>query len=162
MNASSRPRAARAASGAAPDLYVGEPAAIGPACTYLRPHLPPCAPRYPLTYLLMHIRTPNVLDVGESDAIGRRLEEHRRRFGAANVHCVVLEVRGCNQRCNHRCSRLQTCCCILLPCCVQAFINIHECRNVRTSNRCRSAELYLLLATTRLIHRWSRRARRPI
>ena len=30
--------------------------------------------------------------VGESDAIGRRLEEHRKRFGAARVHCVVLEV----------------------------------------------------------------------
>jgi hypothetical protein len=32
------------------------------------------------------------LYVGESDAIGRRLEEHRKRFGAARVHCVVLEV----------------------------------------------------------------------
>lgn len=34
------------------------------------------------------------LYVGESDAIGRRLEEHRRRFGAAGVHCVLLEVES--------------------------------------------------------------------
>ena len=30
--------------------------------------------------------------VGESDAIGRRLEEHRRRYGASAVHCALLEV----------------------------------------------------------------------
>ena len=34
------------------------------------------------------------LYVGESDAIGRRLEEHRRRYGAEGVHCVLLEVES--------------------------------------------------------------------
>lgn len=32
------------------------------------------------------------LYVGESDAIGRRLQEHRKKFGAGLVNCVFVEV----------------------------------------------------------------------
>ena len=73
------------------------PRLAGRSCVYvlqLRPSPEP-APTAPAPGAeLAARRPPTALYVGESDSIERRLRQHRRTHGAANVDCVVCEVES--------------------------------------------------------------------